>query len=138
MTRREPPGSTGAGVPCFAVERRHAVTSSDFSSVSVDRGAGGEPVVTFSLQPEAARRLGELTSANLGRVLAFVVDDEVMLAPVINTRITDTAMIEANFTPEEAADLAIAMRHPLPAGVKCREERTTLEDGQLGSPRPCQ
>ncbi|HXO42746.1 MAG TPA: hypothetical protein VN999_14945, partial [Thermoanaerobaculia bacterium] len=138
MPRREPPGGTGAGVQCFAVEKRRAVTSSDFSAVSVDTGAGGAPVVTFSLQPEAARRLGELTSANLGRVLAFVVDDEVMLAPVIHSRITDTAMIEGNFSPEEAADLAIAMRHPLPAGVKCREERTILDDGQLGTPRPCQ
>jgi len=138
MPRREPPGGTGAGVECFAVEKPRSVTSSDFSAVSVDTGAGGEPVVTFSLQPEAARRLGEITSANPGRVLAFVVDDEVMLAAVIHVRITDTAMIEGNFTPEEAADLAIAMRHPLPAGVKCREERTILDDGQLGAPRPCQ
>lgn len=138
MPRREPLGGIGAGVQCFAVEKRRAVTSSDFSAVSVDTGAGGKPVVTFSLQPEAARRLGELTSANLGRVLAFVVDDEVMMAPVIRSRVTDRAMIEGNFTPEEAADLAIAMRHPLPAGVKCREERTILDDGQLGTPRPCQ
>jgi hypothetical protein len=138
MRRREQPGGTGAGVQCFAVEKRRSITSSDFSAVSVDTGAGGEPVVTFSLQPEAARRLGELTSANPGRVLAFVVDDEVMLAAVIHVRITDTAMIEGNFTPEEAADLATAMRHPLPAGVKCREERTILDDGQLGAPRPCQ
>jgi hypothetical protein len=136
--RREPAGGTGDGARCFAVEKRRAVTSSDFSAVSVDRGAGGEPVVTFSLQPEAARRLGELTSTNLGRILAFVVDDEVTMAPVIHSRITDAAMIEGNFTPEEAADLAIALRHPLPAGVKCREERTVLEDGQLGAPRPCQ
>jgi hypothetical protein len=138
MARREPPAGTGAGGPCFAVERRRVVTSSDFSAVSVDRGAGGEPVVTLSIQPEAARRLGELTHANLGRILAIVVDDEVMLAPVIHGPITDTAMIEGNFTPEEATDLAIALRHPLPAGVKCREERTILEDGQLGAARPCQ
>lgn len=138
VPRREPPGSAGTGVPCFAVEKRRAVTSGDFSAVSVDTGPAGEPVVTFSLQPEAARRLGELTSANLGRVLAFVVDDEVMLAPVIQSRITDTAMIAGVFTPEEAADLAIAMRHPLPAGIKCHEERTILDGGQLGAPRPCQ
>jgi SecD-like export protein len=138
MARREQPGDAGAGIRCFAVEKRRAVTSSDFSAVRMDTGVTGQPAVTLSLQPEAARRLGELTLANLGRILAIVVDDEVMLAPVINGPITDTAMIEGNFTPEEAADLAIAMRHPLPAGVKCREERTILEDGQLGPPRPCQ
>jgi preprotein translocase subunit SecD len=140
LPRREPPGGAGAvtGVRCFAVEKRRAVTSSDFSAVRMDMGVTGQPAVTLSLQPEAARRFGELTLANLGRLLAIVVDDEVMLAAVINAPITDTAMIEGNFTPEEAADLATALRHPLPAGVKCREERTYLDDGQLGAPRPCQ
>jgi hypothetical protein len=121
----------------FAVETRRAVTSRDLSGVRVDPGMDGQPVVTLTLQPEAARTFGDLTGAGVGRALAIVVDGKVMLAPIIHSRITDSAMIEGGFTPDEAGDLATALRHPLPAAVQCLEERDLLGGAQVGAPHPC-
>jgi hypothetical protein len=132
---RRPPGGTEPLF--FAVETRCAVTSRDLSGVRVDPGMSGQPVVTLTLQPEAARTFGDFTSAGVGRALAIVVDGKVMLAPIINSRITDSAMIEGGFSPDEAGDLATALRHPLPAAVQCLEERDLLGGAQVGAPHPC-
>src|SRR5690606_27527469 len=48
----------------------------------------GEPVVTFRLDNEGARRFGDMTTANVGRALAIVLDNRVITAPVIRTPIT--------------------------------------------------
>ncbi|MCZ7683880.1 MAG: hypothetical protein M5U28_35990 [Sandaracinaceae bacterium] len=43
----------------------------------------GEPVVTFAMNAEGARRMQELTSANMQKRMAIVLDGEVESAPVI-------------------------------------------------------
>jgi preprotein translocase subunit SecD len=58
--------------------------------------------------------------------LAIVLDDNVYSAPVIQDRISGgNAIIEGQFTMEEAKDLAVVLRAgSLPAPVKILEERT--------------
>src|SRR5262249_2822135 len=67
-----------------------------------------------------------VTGQNVGKLLAIVLDGKVRSAPRINERISqDTAQITGNFTPEEAADLALVLRTgALPANLKIIEERT--------------
>lgn len=92
-----------------------------------------EPVVNFRLDPDGARRFGEMTRDNIGRQLAIVLDDVVVTAPVIRGVIAGgSGEISGLFTPTEAADLALLLRAgALPAPLEVIEERTVGPD--LGS-----
>jgi preprotein translocase subunit SecD len=57
--------------------------------------------------------------------MAIVLDGNVMSAPVIRARISDSGVIEGNFSIEEAEDLALVLRAgALPASITYLEERT--------------
>ncbi len=72
------------------------------------------------------KQFAELTSANVGRRLAIVLDGNLYSAPVIRERIpSGQAQITGSFTSETATDLAIVLRAgALPAPVQVLEERT--------------
>lgn len=93
----------------------------------------GEPVVNFKLDNEGARRFGDMTKHNVGRVLAIVLDDKVVTAPVIRSAIQGgSGEISGSFTSASANDLALLLRAgALPAPLKVIEERTVGPD--LGS-----
>lgn len=88
-------------------------------------GDFGLPIVGLEFDKDGAKIFSKVTEANINKNLAIVLDGVVQSAPVIRTRIPDgRAIIEGNFTPEEAKDLAITLRAGvLPAPVKIIEER---------------
>jgi len=97
------------------------------------RGANPEPSsqnpgqyqVAFHLSTTAAARFGPFTESNVGHRMAIVLDHKVYTAPVINSRIEDSGVIEGSFTQESAQDLALVLRAgALPASIKYLEERT--------------
>ena len=85
-----------------------------------------EPIVTFRFDTKGARRFGEISSRNVGRRFAIILDNEVISAPVIRQAILGgTGQISGNFTVDSANDLAILMRAgALPADLTIVEERT--------------
>jgi protein-export membrane protein SecD len=89
-------------------------------------GEYGFPYVGLKFNKEGAKIFAQTTGLNVGRNLAIVLDNIVQSAPVIRTRIPDgNAIIEGNFTLEEAKNLAIVLRSgALPAPLKIIEERT--------------
>ncbi len=91
------------------------------------------PVVNFRFDKEGAERFAEITTANVGRQLAIVLDGQVITAPVIQSAITGgRGEISGQFTVAEASDLALLLRAgALPAPLKVIEERTVGPD--LGS-----
>lgn len=104
------------------------------AGVSVDNSdplRQGRPVVTFKMTPEGARLMEKLTTENLGRRMATVLDDKVETAPYIQGRIAGNGQItlgsgqsqQAMF--EEASDIALVLKAgALPAPVTISEERT--------------
>lgn len=92
-----------------------------------------EPVVNFKLDTEGARRFADITTNNIGRPFAIVLDGKVITAPVIRGAITGgSGEISGNFTSASANDLALLLRAgALPAPLKVIEERTVGPD--LGS-----
>jgi len=93
----------------------------------------GIPVVSFKFDTRGAITFGEITSANVGKRFAIVLDDTVITAPVIQQPITGgTGQISGNFTTASANDLAVLLRAgALPASLNVVEERTV--DASLGS-----
>jgi preprotein translocase subunit SecD len=82
--------------------------------------------VDFQFDARGAKVFGEITSANVGRQLAIVLDNHVESAPVIRQAITGgRGQITGNFDLASAQDLANVLRHgALPAPLKLIEERT--------------
>jgi len=71
----------------------------DSSRRSVDQL--GRPAIGFGMDAAGANRLGELTGPNAGSNMAVLLDDEVYTAPRLNSRITNSGIIEGDFSPEE-------------------------------------
>jgi preprotein translocase subunit SecD len=77
------------------------------------------------MTPEGAHKFGDLTANNINKPLAIVLDNKVVSAPRINSRIDDQGVIEGRFSNEEAADLSLVLRSgSLPASLTTLEERT--------------
>lgn len=93
----------------------------------------GQPVVSFTLDSVGAKKFSGMTRDNIGRVLAIVLDDKVVTAPVINSAIPGgRGEISGNFTLPEAGKVALMLRTgALPVPLNVLEERTVGPD--LGS-----
>ncbi len=99
---------------------------------SVDNSKGvGEPVVAFSMSPEGSRLMERLTTDNLGRRMAIVLDSKVESAPYIQGKISSNGQITLgsgrNYQEkfQEANDISIVLKAgALPAPVTIFEERT--------------
>jgi preprotein translocase subunit SecD len=121
---RDPQGRS-LGQRYFAVEKRQVITGRDLKSANSSVGQFNQPVVAFHLSGDGGRLFGEATGANVGRGLAIVLDGKIVSAPVINSRITDSGIIEGNFTQQEVQDLVTTLRSgALPAGITYLEDRT--------------
>lgn len=86
----------------------------------------GEPVVSFRFNNTGARKFGEVTSQNVGKPFAIMLDNKIITAPVIRSPILGgSGIISGSFTPESANDLALLLRAgALPAPLKVVEERS--------------
>lgn len=85
-----------------------------------------EPYVSVAFDARGARQFGDITTRNVKKRLAIILDGKVQSAPVIQEPITGgEARISGDFTMEDARDLAVVLRSgALPAPVKILEERT--------------
>jgi SecD/SecF fusion protein len=86
----------------------------------------GEPIVNFRFNIRGGQRFGDVTSANVGRLFAIVLDGKVISAPRILGPITGgSGQISGHFTVESANNLSILLRAgALPAKLTIVEERT--------------
>ena len=89
-------------------------------------GTFNEPLVSMELTGRGSKIFADVTSKNVNRRFAIVLDDVVRSAPVIRERILGgSAQISGSFTPEEASDLAIVLRAgALPAPVEVIQNMT--------------
>ena len=111
----------------YLLSRAPVVTGQDLvgATPQPDTRSPGNYEVNFNLSNSAAARFGPFTEANVGHRMAIVLDNKVYTAPVINSRIEDSGVIEGNFSQDSAHDLALVLRAgALPATIKYLEERT--------------
>ncbi|PYE90081.1 protein translocase subunit SecD [Phyllobacterium leguminum] len=101
----------------------------------VDARAGfdpntNQPLVSFKFDSVGARQFADITSRNVGKPFAIVLDGKVLSAPVIREPITGgSGQISGNFTVEETSTLSALLRAgALPAPLTVVEERTVGPD----------
>lgn len=109
----------------YVLTRVPAVSGRELRNAQPSRDQFNKPSVAFTLSTDGARRFGEFTEANIGRPLAVVLDDRIRTVATINSRISDSGVIEGRFTQQYANDLAMVLRAgALPASMDYLEERT--------------
>ena len=89
-----------------------------------------QPLVRFNLDRLGSQKFGRITTENIGRRLAIVLDNFVISAPNIREAITGgVGTISGGFSFQEATDLALLLRSgALPAPINIVEERTVGPD----------
>jgi preprotein translocase subunit SecD len=106
------------------VRRVAAVTGRDLRNARPSLDQNNRPAVSFSLNPEGARKFSAITSANIGRGLAIILDGRIVTAPQIQGRISDEGQITGVFTQQEVQDLSLVLRSgALPASLTYLEQR---------------
>ena len=97
----------------------------------VTRDNIGRPEIAFTLESAAAQKFGQITSGNVGRLLAIVLDGELQTAPRINSAIeAGNGVIEGDYSEQEAFNLANVLENPLKTPVHIIE--TSAVDPTLG------
>jgi preprotein translocase subunit SecD len=121
----DPANGPGGAASFYMVRRVAAVTGHDLRSSRPEVDENNQPAVGFTLNREGAAAFGRITSENVGKHLAIVMDKTVQSAPRIETRISDSGRIHGSFTQQEAQDLSLILRSgALPATLTYLEERT--------------
>jgi SecD/SecF fusion protein len=95
--------------------------SADFQRVG---GASMGPAVFFDIEREFTGDFGDFTGGNVGRRMAIVLDDRIITAPTLQSRISDSGQITGIGSLEEATDIALVLRSgSLPINLQVQEVR---------------
>ena len=135
LSGRVPPGSdllfeiderTGEKTIPYVIYKRIGVSGEQLVDANPTMDQNNQPVVSLRFDTSGSRKFGELTSKNVGKRFAIVLDGEVISAPVIREAITGgSGQISGNFTFESASDLSVLLRAgALPAPLTILEERS--------------
>jgi len=111
----------------FLLKRRASLTGAYLSNARAQIESQYDEVsVSVRFDKRGARILEKLTERNTDKRIAFVLDDKVIIAPIITGKIPNgKGSITGGFSMAEAHDLAIVLRAgALPAPVSIIEERT--------------
>ncbi|HUN23808.1 MAG TPA: protein translocase subunit SecD [Anaerolineales bacterium] len=102
------------------------LTGADLKTAGVISTQLGKPEIQLIFTDEGAEKFARVTAANVGNSLAIVLDGVVLTSPTVQNAIPNgQAVINGTFTPEEANQLALALRFgSLPIPLKVVNSRT--------------
>ena len=110
----------------YLVPEYTPVSGKYFKDAKVSFGGdfGTDLVVQFEFDDEGGNRFHELTSQNVGKLLAIVLDDEIIQVATVKGPIGKSGIIQGNFKSEEASALAKLLKSgAFKAKVNFVEER---------------
>ena len=88
-------------------------------------GAVSGPVVAFEIKRESATAFGNFTGNNVNRRMAIVLDGNIVTAPTLQSRISDSGQITGIASLDEASDIAVVLRSgSLPISLTVGEVRS--------------
>ena len=122
-----PPGYEvlpGRGETLYLVKEQPEITGAALINTQLKIGGRyNMPYLAVDFNKEGSKKFAKITEVNIERNLAIVLDGRVQSAPVIKSKISDGhAIIEGNFTMEEAKNLAIILNSgSLPVPIKSIE-----------------
>jgi preprotein translocase subunit SecD len=118
-------GGAGGDTVFYLVKKVAAVSGKDLRNARPVPDENNQPAVSFTLSSDGGRKFGKVTSENINRQLAIILDGRVQSAPTIQSQIQSEGRITGNFTSEETQNLSLILRSgALPATMTYLEERT--------------
>lgn len=103
------------------------LTGSDLqqAAVSFDQNSG-KPQVSLTFTTDGAKKFGDITKRNVGKIVAIALDDELIEAPRVQNAIYGgNAVITGEFTTQTAKTLQIQLNAgALPVSLSVLEQRT--------------
>lgn len=107
------------------LERDAVLTGEALKNAQVRPDQLGLPEVALEFSPEGAKKFAQITTENVGRHLAILLDEKVQSYPRIREPIpSGEGVISGDFTEEDAQDLVRILNNPLSLRVVIEEERT--------------
>lgn len=102
---------------------RTIMTGSCFRTAHVEFSSTNTPFISITFTDRGQKIFSEHTSSNIGKYLAIAMDKKIISSPQIKSAITgDSAIIEGQFTQQEASDLVTQLRYgALPFQLKIVE-----------------
>ena len=109
-------------IPLYAVKTREGgkapLEGNDVEESTISYDERGRPAVSLRMTKQGAKKWGDLTTENVNKPIAIVLDNVVYSAPnVVNPILDGNSQISGSFTVEEASDLS-----------------NILQSGQLAAP----
>ncbi len=89
----------------------------------------GRPAITFSMNPNGARLMGDLTGDNLGRQMAVILDDRIYTAPALRGRIEGSGQIAGRFTDR---DLQYIIRTLAAGSLSAKLSEVPISESVIG------
>lgn len=110
----------------YLIRKRVMLAGDVLSDARVSIGQFNDPYVAVTFDAKGAREFDRITSENVKKRMAIVLDNTIYSAPVIQERISGgRAQITGTFSMQEANDLAIVLRAgALPAPLKIIQDLT--------------
>lgn len=135
LAGRVPPGSMMMpsadeigpdGRPRMYLLKKRVMVSGDTLIDSQPTFQDNQPVVSFRFDTVGGKRFGKVTTENVNKLFAIVLDGKVISAPVIREPILGgSGVISGRFSVQGAQDLALLLRAgALPAPLTILEERS--------------
>jgi preprotein translocase subunit SecD len=120
-----------SGASSIAVRRLGAIRGDRLTDAKQDFDQQSRaPVVTIKFDQQGGAKFADMTTRNVGKPFAIILDGKVISAPSINEPIIGgSAQISGSFTTESANQLAISLASgALPVPLKVVEERSVGPD----------
>ena len=115
----------GKETEALLVPKVAILTGDMLEDARLDFDRRNRPIITFQWNNEGTAIFRDFTSAHIGDRLAAIIDNKVITAPVIQSKIGRNGQITGDFTREEAANTAVQLRSgALPIPLVIEEERT--------------
>jgi preprotein translocase subunit SecD len=112
------------GGAVYVLQRASIVAGTDFRSADPGTDQNGRRNVQFTLTNEAGDKFHDYTSANVGKSMAVVLNNQVREVATIQSAISDRGEITGSFSPEEVSALSKLLRTgALPASLTQLEKR---------------
>lgn len=108
------------------------LTGKNVKSAHVIRGPMNDPQISFTFDAAGGDAFGKITSENIGKQMAILLDGDLYSSPVIKSAITDGSGVISGGTmsDKDAFELANILQNPLEAPVQIISEDTV--DPSLG------
>ena len=123
LVRQSPQGDRGES--WYLVSKVPIVRGTDLRNARPGQDEFRKWETDFTLSPDAGKRFGRFTEANIGNRLAVVMDNQIRSVATIQSRIEDSGRITNIGSEQEASDLALVLRAgALPASIVFLQERS--------------